>query len=77
MAYTPRNQLLFMQDVIDAYLAAKTEDKTVKDVYNEVIFPRFRISRATMYNYLATPVKRLLKELDEKERTNGALKLDL
>ncbi len=56
-----------MQDVIEAYLAAKTEDNTTKWVYKWVIYPQFRISISTLYTYLRTPVKKLLKELDAKE----------
>ena len=78
MAYNNRNHLLRVQDVIDAYLEAKTDDKTFARVYSQVIKPRFRISRSTLYNYLNLPVKRMLKELDEKEKVkNNTLKLDL
>jgi hypothetical protein len=55
-----------MQLVIDAYLAAKTEDNSTAYVYRTVIYPRFRISRTTLYNYLGTPVKKLIKEIDNK-----------
>jgi len=78
MAYNNRNHLLRVQDVINAYLEAKTDDKTFAKVYTDVIKPRYRISRSTMYNYLSMPVKRLLKELDEREKVkNNTLKLDL
>jgi len=64
MAFNRRNKLLQMQDVIDAFLAAKTEDNTVSWVYRKVIRPKFRISRTTLYTYLNTNVKKQLKELE-------------
>jgi hypothetical protein len=57
-----------MQDVVDAYLAAKTEDNSVSSVYRKVIRPRFRISRTTLYAYLNTPIKKQLKELEGNEK---------
>lgn len=60
-----------MQDVVNAYLEAKNDDVTVTRVYTQVIKPRFRISRSTLYSYLNIPYKRLLKELDEKEKTKN------
>ena len=78
MAYNKRNKLMQMQMVIDAYLAAKTPDKSVQWVYRHIIFPNFRISRSTLYNYLNTPVKRMLKELDSSDAgKTKVLKLDL
>lgn len=68
MAYNPRNKLLQMQDVIDVYLEHKKEGVSTRHVYRTYIKPRFHISLATLYNYLATPVKKLLLELDEQEK---------
>lgn len=56
-----------MQVVIEAYLAAKTDDNTTAWVHRKIIYPQFHISIATLYSYLNTPVKKLLKELDAKE----------
>lgn len=77
MAYNNRNFLLRVQDVVEAYLDAKNEDISVTRVYNQVIKPRFRISRSTLYNYLNIPYKRLLKELEQKERGNNNRTLKL
>lgn len=77
MAYNNRNFLLRVQDVVEAYLDAKNEDISVTRVYNQVIKPRFRISRSTLYNYLNIPYKRLLKELEQKERDNNNRTLKL
>lgn len=55
-----------MQVVIEDYLAAKTEDNSLAEVHRRVIYPKYRISRSTLYNYLSTPVKKLLKELELK-----------
>lgn len=77
MAYNNRNFLLRVQDVVEAYLDAKNEDISVTRVYNQVIKPSFRISRSTLYNYLNIPYKRLLKELEQKERDNNNRTLKL
>ncbi|MFH1121779.1 MAG: hypothetical protein V1775_18305 [Bacteroidota bacterium] len=38
---------------------------------------RYPMCRATLYSYLNTPVKKLLRELDEKQEKNGpVLKFD-
>lgn len=67
MAYNNRNKLLQMQTIIEVYLAHKTADTTFSKVHKTVIFPMYHISRSTLYNYLNTPVKKLLKELDAKK----------
>lgn len=81
MAYNNRNFLLRVQDVVEAYQQAKTDDVTFARVYRKVIKPRYRISRSTLYNYLNIPYKRLLAQIDEREKQknekNNVLKLDL
>lgn len=65
MAYTRKNKLLQMQDVIDCYNLHKLPGVTTAYVYRTHIFPKFRISLSTLYIYLSTPVSRELKKLDE------------
>ena len=62
MAYNRSNRLLRIRDVNQAYLEHKTDGNTTMYVYRTVIYPRFRISLSTLYNYLAVPVERMLRE---------------
>lgn len=64
MAYSKKNHLLRVKSVIDVYLKFKTDGNTTTYVYREYIYPRYHISMATLYNYLATPVDKLLKQED-------------
>lgn len=59
-----RNKLLQMQLVIELYLQHKTPDRSNRWVLKNVINPIYPISENTLYVYLRTPVKKLLKELD-------------
>ena len=65
MAYTRRNKLLQMQDVVECYNRHKLPGVTTAHVYRTHIFPQFRISLSTLYIYLATPVSRELKKLND------------
>lgn len=54
-----------MQDVIDTYNLHKRDGVSTAYVYRTYIFPKFRISIATLYIYLSTPVSKQLKEIDK------------
>ena len=60
-----RNTLLRYKDIRDVYLKFKTEDIPVTAVYRKYIYPRFYISRTTLYTVLSTPINKLLKEIGE------------
>lgn len=66
MAYNRINKLLQMQSVIDCYLANKTDDVSAAWVHRKFIYPQFHISYRTLNTYLGTPVKKLLRECQEK-----------
>ncbi len=70
-----RNTLLRYQDVLDYYWAKKKEYRyiTITDLYNDFIYPKFKISRTTFYNILATPVKKELEALKEFEKSQLSL----
>jgi hypothetical protein len=65
MAYNRRNKLLQMKSIIDCYLEHKTDGNTTMYVWRCYIYPRYQISLSTLYNYLATPVDKMLKEETE------------
>lgn len=64
-----------MKQVIDCYLEHKTDGNTTAYVYRTHIWPRYHISIATLYNYLATPVDKLLKEEIERRQKAEQMKL--
>ena len=70
MAYNRRNKLKFMQEVIEVYCREMKPGVSSVYVYRVFIKPRFHISIKTLYNYLATPVNRHLKEENEKEQVS-------
>jgi len=59
-----KNKLLRYKIILDLYKAHKTEDIPVTVVLRKYIFPRFPISRTTLYTILATPVDKELKEIE-------------
>lgn len=71
-----RNQLLKIQIVVELYLEAKRADsgRSNRWILKNVIAPRYPMTEKTLYSYLATPYKKLLKELDA-EPINEQLKL--
>ena len=51
-----------MQKVINTYLEYKGDGVTTAWVYRNHIYPIYHISISTLYFYLRTPVKKLIKE---------------
>lgn len=67
MAYNRRNILKRMVEIQDITLEHTRRGVSQEWVYNNVVFPRFVISRATYYAYLSYPAKMELKRLEEAE----------
>jgi hypothetical protein len=67
MGYNKLNHLKRIRDVNRVYLAHKHDGNTTAYVYRTVIHPQFRISLSTLYNYLATPVERIIKEAEHEQ----------
>lgn len=67
MAYNRRNILRRMVEIQDITLEHTRKGVTQEWVYNNVIYPRFVISRATYYSYLSYPAKMELKRQEEAE----------
>lgn len=66
MAYTKRNHLLRMKAVVDRYKELEKTGLSVVKIHSMYIWPEFKVSKATLYAYLSTPIERELKKLDEK-----------
>lgn len=61
-----KNKLLRYKAILDEYQMHKTEDIPTTVIYRKYIYPKFFISRTTLYNILCTPVNKELRELDEQ-----------
>ncbi|MCT4602764.1 MAG: hypothetical protein N4A59_07695 [Marinifilum sp.] len=68
MGYNKRNLLIKIIEVQNIYVEHSKRGATAKWIFNELIHPKFRISRATFYNYLGTNAKKELKELDANNK---------
>lgn len=66
--YNRRNFLLRVKDIQDIYLQHHVRGCTDKFIYQNHIYPTYKIGRTTFYNYLATPAVKELKELEERMR---------
>jgi len=75
MAYNRKNILQRMVKVQNITLEHTQRGITQEWVYNNIIYPRYDISRATYYAYLSTPAKMQLTKLREKEKEQ--LKLEM
>ena len=66
MAYNRKNILLRMIDIQEIYIANSKNHRggcTDKHIYENLVAPRYRISRKTFYDYLATNAKKELTAL--------------
>jgi len=79
MAYNRRNILLRIIDIQRIY---KENSKNYEDgpgymsdrhIYDTIIYPNYKISRACFYEYLRTPAERELKELEAKRKEQFTL----
>lgn len=68
MAYTKINVLKKIVDIQNLTLEYKKKGVTQKWLYENIIYPTYRISRTTFYTYLSTPAKMLLKKLEEEKK---------
>jgi hypothetical protein len=59
-----RNKMLRYKLILDLYNQYKTDDIPVTVVLRKYIYPRYPISRTTLYTVLSTPVDKSLKEMD-------------
>lgn len=61
-----RNKLLRYQTILNYYHKVKAENRyiTIVELHRDFIYPKFHISRVTLYNILGTPVKRELEKVE-------------
>jgi len=56
------NKLKRYKAILDEYLKYKTDDIPTTIIYRKYIYPKFFISRTTLYKVLGEPVAKRLKE---------------
>jgi len=71
MSYNRKNLLQRVVDIQNTYKKhSKHFDGGCSDkyIYEQIVFPIYRISRSTFYEYLKTPAAKQLKQLEDEER---------
>lgn len=58
-----KNKLLRYKVILDYYNEIKNEDIPTTVIHRKYIYPKFYISRTTLYEILGTPVVKELKEI--------------
>jgi hypothetical protein len=64
MSYNNKNRLRRIKDIQELYLIHKKEGVSTRHVYKTYIYPVYKISMATLYNYLAVNARKELKQYD-------------
>jgi len=64
--YNNYNLLLRVKEICEIYNVYHKKGETTDYIFRNLIQPRFYISRATFYRYLATPYKNEIAELEAK-----------
>ena len=74
MAYSKRNYYKRIIDVQNLTLERQAIDAgtTIEEIYHLFVKPRWQISRRTYSNYLAVNAKKLLKDMDKKDKEANA-----
>ena len=70
MAFSRKNMLLRVKEVNELYVEKSKIGLSTEFIYRTFIAPRFHISRSTLYEYLASPYERQLKEIFEREKAD-------
>lgn len=68
-----KNKLLRYQAILNYYNEVKNEDIPTTVIHRKYIYPKFFISRTTLYEVLGTPVVKQLKELAAAEAAQTSL----
>ena len=73
MSYNRRNILQRQIDIQNLVLEHKARGVTQEWVFENIVFPTYRISRRTFYAYLCSPAKADLKKLQTAEKLQPLL----
>ncbi|WP_394758175.1 hypothetical protein [Flavobacterium sp.] len=58
-----KNKLLRYKEIIKEYQSHNTQDIPLTVIWRNYIYPKFYISKGTLYNALNEPIEKQLKEL--------------
>ncbi len=67
MAYNRQNLLIRIIEIQEIYLEHQKKGISCRWIYVNIIYPKYRISVASLYRYLATNAKKELKELISRQ----------
>lgn len=70
MAYNRRNYLERIVEIQKFVLEEQKNGATLRWIYKNKVYPRYRISYSTYYNYLGMTAAKELKTLEQKELQN-------
>lgn len=65
-----KNTLLRYKEIIDIYRKYEPLEIPTTVIWRKYIYPRFYVSKRTLYNALETPVERDLKRIAELENNH-------
>ena len=68
MTYSTKNLLKRIVDIQNITLEHQKHGATQKWIYENMIEPKYHISRTTYYNYLASDAKKRLRELEKEKK---------
>lgn len=71
--YNRKNKLRQIIRVQEEYKLHANSGRTTAYIYKTYIYPKFLISQATFYNYLATPAARDLKRIEAADSQQKTL----
>lgn len=71
MAYNQTNLLMDIEEAQSIWLEHQKDERTNVWIYKKYIYPRFRISIKTFYNWLSRNVAKERRELQEKADAAG------
>lgn len=67
MAYNRRNFLIRVIEIQNIVLEEKKKGVSQIWIYENIIYPQFKISNSTFNNYLGIPARKELKKLNKRK----------
>lgn len=68
-----RNKLIRYQLVLEEYQKHNTQDIPLTRIWEKHIYPKFAISKTTLYTILGTPVKKELEKVELAQQSQMSL----
>lgn len=78
MAYNRYNFLIRVKEVNEIYIKYSSKGVNAEYIFKTYIYPAYKISRTTFWNYLSIPYEKELKiELEKKAKREAAAKAQI